>query len=116
MISLAVLRAFENGMLHKVGEAVFVCQLVAGAGLHHQNEVSNLALSLFMDNPDAVGKDGFGVFVFLHDSKIGLQRYDNKKTFLTLQQFLPASRHCEEVRRSNPDKGALLSGLLRSSQ
>lgn len=70
--------------------------LVTGAGLHHQHEVGDFALSLLMYQPDAVGKDGFGVFVFHHFHEIGLQRYDNlkktlkcwqvkQKTLLTLQ-------------------------------
>ena len=35
--------------------------LVAGAGLHHQHEVGDFALSLLMYQPDAVWEDGFGV-------------------------------------------------------
>ena len=84
MVGLAVLRAFEDGMLHKVGEAVLVGLLITGAGLHHQHKVCYLAWFLFMYQPNAVRQDGFFVFVFQHGVKIGLQRYDKRKTFLTL--------------------------------
>ena len=85
MVGLAVLRAFEDGVLHEVGKAVLMGQLIAGAGFHHQHQVGDFTLFFLMYQPNTVGKDGFGVFVFLHHLKIGLQRYDNKKTFLTLR-------------------------------
>ena len=84
MVCLAVFGAFEDGVFHEMGEAVFVGQLVTGACLHHKDKVGNLALFLFVYQPNAVGKCGFCVFVFQHGSKIGLQRYDNPKTFLHL--------------------------------
>ena len=79
VVGFAVLRAFEDGVLHEVSKAVFLWQLIACASLHHQHEVGNLALFLFMYQPDAVRKDGFGVFVFQHRVKIGLQRYNKRE-------------------------------------
>ena len=75
MVGLAVLCAFEDGVFHKVGETVFVCQFVAGARFHHEHQVGNLALFFLMYQPDAVGKDGFGVFVFQHFSINCVQKY-----------------------------------------
>ena len=71
MVGFAVLGAFENGVLHKVGEAVLMGLLVAGAGFHHQDEMGDLALFLSVYQSNAVGKDGFSIF-FLHSVvKIG---------------------------------------------
>ena len=84
MVCLAVLRAFEDGVLHKVGEAVFVGQLIARAGLHHQYQMGDFALFFLVYQPNAIREDGLFVFVFQHGVKIGLQRYDKPKTFLTL--------------------------------
>ena len=79
VISLAILCAFEDGVLHKMGEAVFVLQLVTGARFHHQYEVGDFTLFLFMYQTNAIRKDGFSVFVFQHGVKIGLQRYNKSK-------------------------------------
>ena len=86
VVCLAVFGAFEDGVFHEMGEAVFVGQFITGAGFHHQHEVGDFAFFLLMYQPDSVGKCGFIVFVFQHCSKNGLQRYDNRKTLLHLQQ------------------------------
>ena len=85
MVGLSVLRAFEDGVLHEVGEAVLMGQFITRARLHHQHQVGYLALFFLMYQPNAVWEDGLGVVVFLHYLKIGLQRYDKRKTFLTLR-------------------------------
>ena len=85
MVRLTVLRAFEDSVLHEMSEAVLVGQFIAGASLHHQHKMGNFALFFLMYQSNAVRKDGFFVFVFQHRLKIGLQRYDKRKTFLTLQ-------------------------------
>lgn len=84
MVGLAVLCAFENGVFHEMGEAVFMCQLIARASFHHQHEVCDFTFFLPVYQFNAVGKCGFVVFrfkvcrgIFQHRVKIGLQRYDN---------------------------------------
>ena len=54
MVGLAVLRAFEDGVLYEMGEAVFVGHFVAGARLHHQHQMGNLALLFLVYQPDAI--------------------------------------------------------------
>ena len=85
VIGLSVFGAFEDGVLHKVGQAVFLGQLVAGASHHHQHQVGDFAFFFLLYDSNAVRKDGFIVFVFQHRRKYRLQRYDNGKTLLHLQ-------------------------------
>ena len=73
MISLTALRAFEDGVLHEMGEAVLVGQLVARAGLHHQHQMGDFASFFLVYQSNAVWKDGFFIvhelvecFVFQH--------------------------------------------------
>ena len=54
MVGLAILCAFEDGVLHEMGETVLVGQLVAGARLHHQHQMGNLALLFLVYQPDAI--------------------------------------------------------------
>ena len=61
MVGLAVLGAFEDGVLHEVGEAVFMGQLITRASLHHQHQMRDFALFFLMYQPNAVWEDGFGV-------------------------------------------------------
>ena len=85
VVGLTVLRALEDGMFHKVGESVLVGQFITCTGFYHQHQMCDFALFFLMYQPNTVWKDGFGEFVFLHHLKIGLQRYDKRKTFLTLR-------------------------------
>ena len=54
VVSLAVLRAFEYGVLHEVGKTVLLRLLVACAGFHHQHQMGDFALFLFVYQPDSV--------------------------------------------------------------
>ena len=52
---------------------------------------------LLMYQSDAIGEDGFCVFVFQHGLKIGLQRYDKSKTFLHLHLYYRNTIHYEKT-------------------
>ena len=55
LVAVAVGGAFEEGMLHKVGDAVQVVGFVAGAGVDDDAEVRDGRRHLLVDDADAVG-------------------------------------------------------------
>jgi hypothetical protein len=46
--------------------------------------MGDFSLFFLVYQPNAIREDGLFVFVFQHGVKIELQRYDKRKTFLTL--------------------------------
>ena len=55
MVSLAILRSFENGVFHKMGKSVLVGLLVAGASFHHQHQMGYFARFCPVYQFDSVG-------------------------------------------------------------
>ena len=55
LVAVAVRGALEEGMFHKVGDAVQVVGFVAGAGVDDDAEVRDGRGHLFVDDADAVG-------------------------------------------------------------
>ena len=55
LVAVAVGGALEEGVLHKMGDAVQVVGLVAGAGIDDDAEVRDGRRYLLMDHADAVG-------------------------------------------------------------
>lgn len=54
VVGLSVLGAFEDGVLHEMGEAILMRQLITRASFHHQGEVGDFALFFFMYQPNAI--------------------------------------------------------------
>ena len=48
MVGLAVLCAFEDGVLHEMGKTVLRRQFISRTSLHHQHEVGDFTLFFFM--------------------------------------------------------------------
>ncbi len=62
LVSLAVLRAFEQGVFGEMGQSELVFQLVAASGVHQQGAVRDVAFDPTVNAPDAVGERIGGKF------------------------------------------------------
>lgn len=56
LVSLAVLRAFEQGVFGEMGQSELILQLVAASGVYQQGAVRDVAFDPTVNAPDAVGK------------------------------------------------------------
>ena len=62
LVSLAVLRALEQGVFGEMGQSELVFQLVAASGVHQQGAVRDVAFDPTVNAPDAVGERIGGKF------------------------------------------------------
>ena len=56
LVSLAVLRALEQGVYGEVSQSELILQLVAASGVHQQGAVRDVAFDPTVNAPDAVGE------------------------------------------------------------